>query len=129
MIKAYKIIRPLRHGQNGKLYKFRPGDTVPPNFFPEEILSDLLQWKIVEPVKVNEEEQGVPKAPKAAKKLESLKDITSMTAAQAKELINAEVSTSNLEKYKDQELGSHKPRKSVLDFIDSRMKELTGYEA
>lgn len=129
MIESYLIKRPLRHGQNGKVYKFRPGATVPPNFFTKDILSDLSKQKIVEPIRVDEEVQGIPKAPKASKELEGLKDVTSMTAAQAKELINAEVSTTNLEKYKDQELGSHKPRKSVLDFIDSRITELTGYEA
>lgn len=118
----YEILIPIKHGAEGKIYELEVGDIVPNDFFSEEQIKSLFTHKAMR------ESLEKPGTPLPSGTVEELIDLSSMTVAVAKELLEAETDVTRLTKYLDQE--SHNPngRRSMTEFIERKIKYLTGYE-
>lgn len=124
MLKSFVVLSPLLHGRGGESFRLQPNQIVSCSLFTHEQASKLLSAGKIKPCSQKTE----VKEPVPDKVAEPLPPIATMTAAEAKEIINAETNAVRLEKFKDAEGKREHPRKSVTDFLNSRIKELTGYE-
>jgi len=127
---SYKILTPITHGAGGKIFSLQPGEIVKHDFFLSEQAERLKEIGAIktqkdfslhnkkQDLKPNFETIDVPKLPA----------IKSLTIAEAKEFLNIETSVTNLHKFLDAEMIGGHARKGVVDFINLRIKELTGFE-
>ena len=115
----------IRYGQGRRITKLHAGEVVPSDVFKSADLKVLLKQGLIRERVITPDIKPVLH-PETEEKSE-VPDISSLTAVEAKEVINAETDVVNLHKMLDQERADKK-RKSVIEFIESRIKELTGYE-
>ena len=115
----------IRYGRGRAVIKLVAGEVVPSDTFSAEDLKILMKAGLIkERVKTPDVKPVLH--PETEEKPE-VPDISSLTAVEAKEVIDAETDVVNLHKMLDREQ-AEKKRKSVIEFIESRIKELTGYE-
>jgi hypothetical protein len=123
-----RILKRISYGKDLDVYKLKPDQIVPADFFTEEQQRRLIDIKAVEMVMYAPESESEVPEPELSRVV--LADITEMPVARVLELLSSEVKPVNLEKYRDQEQGrKQKARTRILKYIDDRIQELTGYSA
>lgn len=120
---SLEVLTPLTHSRGGKRYHLKEGDILPDGFFEPRDREAFLERDPPLIKKVNDSPATVPEG----KKQPVLTDLSKMKIPAAKGLLETEYEVVNLEKYWDQE-NSNKRRKSILNWIDLKIRDLTGFE-
>ena len=119
---SFELVRPVRYGnKQGTRFKLPKGTIVAKKFFDKVTRTAL--W----------DEGSIIKSDKAPTigidgvKVPEIADITApaMTVVQAKEFLDKEPHVAMLEKYLDMENAVEFPRKTIVEFIERRIKGLT----
>ena len=117
---SFELVRPIRYGnKQGTRFKLPRGTIVDKKFFDKATRTAL--WN----------ESSIIKSDKAPTigidgiKVPEIVDITTMTVVQAKEFLDNEPHVAMLEKYLDQANKEEFPRKTIVEFIERRIKGLT----
>jgi len=121
----FRILEPILHGIDNQVFKLKPGEIIPDDFLQPDEIQRQLSLKNIEEV------QGIhenPEPPTKDKEIEPLQDISKMTVPEVREFLEDHVEVSELERYLDQENSrGAETRKTVVDYISRRIKELTGF--
>jgi len=123
---AYKILEHLLHGTRAKVFSLHPGEVVEDELFTKDQAAHLVEIKSIEAC-VDPHEKPLPEKKLESEEIPELPDIQKMTVAETKEMLNDETDIVKLHKFLDAENADNKPRKGVTEFIELRVKELTGY--
>jgi len=124
---AYKILEPLLHGTGAKVFSLHPGEVVEDELFTKDQAAHLVDIKCIEAC-VDPHISPLPEKKLESSEIPELPDILSLTVAEAKEMLNDETDIVKLHRFLDAENADNKPRKGILEFIELRIKELTGFE-
>jgi len=121
---SFLIKEPIIHGVGTKVFHLKPSSVVKDSFFTKEQADRLLKANCIsrestKPVKTSNLDADI---------IPDLPDITEIKLTDAKVLLNDETDVTTLHKYLDQEEASEKPRKGIVDFVNLRIRELTGFE-
>ena len=117
---SFELVRPIRYGnKQGTRFKLPKGTIVAKKFFDK--ITRTALW----------DEGSIIKSDKAPTigidgiKVPEIADIVAMTVVQAKEFLDNEPHVAMLEKYLDQANKEEFPRKTIVEFIERRIKGLT----
>ena len=116
----FELTRPIHYGKDGVRYKLKEGQIVNKKFFSKADRHAL--WK--EGSIIESKEEPSTEEP-AGVKTPEITDLTVMNVSEAKEFLEAEPHVDMLEKYLDQANAEEFPRKTIIQFIERRVKELT----
>ena len=121
---SFELLTSIRYGKDGKRYKLKKGDIVDRKFFIKKDLKTIWDEGFLKKVK---ETPTVGEFTKAID-VPQLEDLSKMNVTAAKEFLDGVVYVTELEKYLDQALTEEFPRKTITEFIQRKIKELTGSE-
>lgn len=122
----YKVLSPIKHGKGAEVFFLEFGQIVDDNFFTESQVNSLVSVGSLEKVREKELEKEETVVVPESIEVPILSDIKKVTVVEAKEILEKEGDLVNLYKYLDAEKGQKYPRKTVVDYIDIRIKDLTG---
>ena len=121
---SFELLTSIKYGKDGKRYKLKKGDIVGRKFFIKKDLKVIWDEGFLKKVKeeptVNEFTETID--------VPQLEDLSKMNVTAAKEFLDGVVHVTELEKYLDQALAEEFPRKTITEFIERRVKEITGSE-
>lgn len=121
----FKILSPIEHGKESKIFHLKPSDVVADDFFTGKEIVALSSLAAIEPTN-----NTTLHLPTHATSIEiQTKDILSLSVVEAKELIDNEINLTTLEKYVDQcRAHDQSPSaKKILKAAERRIHELTGH--
>ena len=121
---SFELLTSIRYGKDGKRYKLKKGDIVDRKFFIKKDLKTIWDEGFLKKVK---EKPTVGEFTETID-VPQLEDLSKMNVTAAKEFLDGVVYVTELEKYLDQALTEEFPRKTITEFIQRKIKELTGSE-
>lgn len=122
---SFKILEPISHGKDGKRYSFEVGRLVPEDTFTPKEAATLLAIPAMEKVPEIATKEDIP----VEKGLSPLIDLSKLTVLDIREFLEGIVDVDVLERYVDQESSRDtSARKTVTDYINRRINDLTGYK-
>jgi len=121
-----RVLTNIDHGRGFEIFKLKPDQCIPANFFTPDQLEHLVKSEAIERIKtappVEEMAEPIPEVSKTR-----LEDLSTMSVANTIEFLDTVVDVVQLEKYLDQEEGQKsRTRKRVTKFIENRIKDLQG---
>ena len=121
---SFELLTSIRYGKDGKRYKLKKGDIVDRKFFIKKDLKIIWDEGFLKKVK------ETPTVGEFTETIDvpQLEDLSKMNVTAAKEFLDGVVYVTELEKYLDQALTEEFPRKTITEFIQRKIKELTGSE-
>ena len=121
---SFELLTSIRYGKDGKRYKLKKGDIVDRKFFIKKDLKTIWDEGFLKKVK------ETPTVGEFTETIDvpQLEDLSKMNVTAAKEFLDGVVYVTELEKYLDQALTEEFPRKTITEFIQRKIKELTGSE-
>lgn len=114
-----EVLKQIKYGKDRKSYQLKVGAVVADDFFKLSEKKQLLAGNAVKKTMGTPDNlEGIP--------LKELMDLTKMSVPQVKEFLDELPDIVMLEKYLDQENDAALPRKSIVTFIEKRIRDATG---
>lgn len=114
-----EVLTPIDYGRDRKKFKLKVGQVVADDFFKLSEKQELLAANRLKKTSDKSRDPGGVES-------KELVDLGPMSVVQIKEFLDEEPELVNLERYLDQESAREISRKSVTQFIERRIRELTG---
>jgi len=119
---GFEIVKPISYGKDGMSYQLAKGDVVPKSFFTKAESRALWEQGLIKKSGKGMVTTVLP----VGEVKPVLTDLTTMNVGEAKEFLEEEPHVDMLEKYLDQANAEEFPRKTITQFIERRIRELTG---
>ena len=116
----FEVTGPIKYGKDGQRYKLEKGQILPKRFFPKKDRIALWEAGLI----IESKEEAPNKEPDSVE-VPKLEDLTIMNVSTAKEFLEGVPHVDLLEKYLDQANAEEFPRKTIIQFIERRIRELT----
>jgi len=124
-----RILTNIDHGRGFEIFKLKPDQCIPANFFTLEQREHLVNSKAIELIQPAPSPQELVQPNPEKPKIQQPQDLSIMSVAETIEFLDTVVDVVQLEKYLDQEEGQKsRVRKRVTKFIENRIKDLQGTE-